>query len=137
MDFNRFTEKLQEGFRSAQGIASRMGQQQIDIEHLLLALVEQEGGLTHSLFAKADVDPAMVQQKLVEQLEKLPRVSGSAPGVDQLYLTKRLQDLLDRAETEAKRLKDDYISVEHVLLAATNEKVFRDLGITQQRLMRT
>src|SRR5712671_7580210 len=137
MDFNRFTEKLQEGFRSAQSIASAKGQQQIDVEHLLLALVEQEGGLTHSLFAKADVDPAMVRQKLVEVLEKLPRVSGSAPGVDQLYLTKRLQDLLDRAETEAKRLKDDYISVEHVLLAATNEKVFRDLGITQQRLMRT
>jgi len=137
MDFNRFTEKLQEGLRSAQSIASKRGQQQIDVEHLLLALVEQEGGLTHSLFAKADVDPAMVQQKLVEQLEKLPRVSGSAPDVDQLYLTKRLQDLLDRAETEAKRLKDYYISVEHVLLAATNEKVFRDLGITQQRLMRT
>src|SRR6202140_683061 len=137
MDFNRFTETLQEGFRSAQNIASAKGQQQIDIEHLLLALVDQEGGLAQSLLAKADVPPAMVRQKLVETLDKLPRVSGSAPGVDQLYLTKRLQDLLDRAETEAKRLKDDYISVEHVLLAATNEKAFRDLGITQQRLMRT
>src|SRR3977135_1977628 len=115
MDFNRFTEKLQEGFRSAQGIASKIGQQQIEVEHLLMALLEQEGGLTQSLFAKADVDPNLVRQKLAEQLEKLPRVSGSAPGVDQLYLTKRLQDLLDRAETEANRLKDDYISVEHVL----------------------
>jgi ATP-dependent Clp protease ATP-binding subunit ClpB len=103
----------------------------------LLALLDQEGGLTQSLFAKAEVDQALVHQKLVEQLDKLPRVSGSAPGVDQLYLTKRLQDLLDRAEKEAKHLNDDYISVEHVLLAATGEKVFRDLGITQQRLMRT
>src|ERR1700676_1506441 len=137
MDFNRFTEKLQEGMRSAQGIASKRGQQQIDVEHLLLALLGQDGGLTQSLFAKAKVDQALVHQKLVEQLDKLPRVSGSAPGVDQLYLTKRLQDLLDRAEKEAKHLKDDYISVEHVLLAATGEKVFRDLGITQQRLMRT
>jgi ATP-dependent Clp protease ATP-binding subunit ClpB len=137
MDFNRFTEKLQEGFRAAQGVASKRGQQQIDVEHLLLALLDQEGGLTQSLFAKAEVDQALVHQKLVEQLDKLPRVSGSAPGVDQLYLTKRLQDLLDRAEKEAKHLKDDYISVEHVLLAATGEKVFRDLGITQQRLMRT
>ena len=137
MDFNRFTEKLQEGLRSAQGIASKRGQQQIDVEHLLLALLGQEGGLTQSLFAKAEVDRALVHQKLVEELDKLPRVSGSAPGVDQLYVTKRLQDLLDRAEKEAQHLKDDYISVEHVLLAATTEKVFRDLGITYQRIMRT
>jgi len=137
MDFNRFTEKLQEGFRSAQSIASARGQQQIDVEHLLLALVDQEGGLAQSLLTKADVPPAMVRQKLVEVLDKLPKVSGSAPGVDQLYLTKRLQGLLDRAESEAKRLKDDYISVEHVVLAATGEKVFRDLGISEQRIMQT
>jgi len=137
MDFNRFTEKLQEGFRSAQSIASARGQQQIDVEHLLLALVEQEGGLAQSLLTKADVPPGMVRQKLVEVLDKLPKVSGSAPGVDQLYLTKRLQDLLARAESEAKRLKDDYISVEHVVLAATGEKVFRDLGISEQRIMQT
>ena len=137
MDFNRFTEKLQEGFRSAQSITSARGQQQIDIEHLLLALVDQEGGLAQSLLTKADVPPAMVRQKLVEMLDKLPKVSGSAPGVDQLYLTKRLQGLLDRAESEAKRLKDDYISVEHVVLAATGEKVFRDLGISEQRIMQT
>jgi ATP-dependent Clp protease ATP-binding subunit ClpB len=137
MDFNRFTEKLQEGMRSAQGIASKRGQQQVDVEHLLLALLGQDGGLTQSLFAKAEVDRALVHQKLVEELDKLPRVSGSAPGIDQLYVTKRLQDLLDRAEKEAQHLKDDYISVEHVLLAATTEKVFRDLGITYQRIMRT
>src|ERR1700690_1841278 len=137
MDFNRFTEKLQEGFRSAQALASKRGQQQIDVEHLLLALLGQEGGLTQSLLAKAEVDRALVHQKLVEELDRLPRVSGSAPGVDQLYVTKRLQDLLDRAEEEAKHLKDDYISVEHILLAATTEKVFRDLGITMQRIMRT
>jgi len=79
MDFNRFTEKLQEGFRSAQSIASARGQQQIDVEHLLLALVDQEGGLAQSLLTKADVPPGMVRQKLVEVLDKLPKVSGSAP----------------------------------------------------------
>jgi len=93
--------------------------------------------LAQSLLTKADVPPAMVRQKLVEALDKLPKVSGSAPGVDQLYLTKRLQGLLDRAEGEAKRLKDDYISVEHVVLAAIGEKVFRDLGISEQRIMQT
>src|SRR3954469_18602963 len=108
MDFNRFTEKLQEGFRSAQSIASARGQQQIDVDHLLLALIDQEGGLAQSLLTKADMAPAIVRQKLTEEMDKLPRVSGSAPGVDQLYLTKRLQDLLERAEKEAKHLKDDY-----------------------------
>ena len=137
MDFNRFTEKLQEGFRSAQSIASARGQQQIDVEHLLLALVDQEGGLAQSLFAKTEVGPALVRQKLVEALDKLPKVSGSAPGVDQLYLSQRLKDLLERAENEAKRLKDDYISVEHVVLAAAGEKLFRDLGLTEQRIMQT
>src|ERR1700690_4164908 len=137
MDFNRFTEKLQEGMRSAQGIASKRGQQQIDVEHLLLALLGQDGGLTQSLFAKAEVDRALVHQRLVKELDKLPRVSGSAPGIDQVYVTKRLEGLLDKAEGEAKHLKDDYISVEHVLLAATTEKLFRDLGITLQRIMRT
>ncbi len=135
MDFNRFTEKLQEGFRSAQSIASARGQQQIDVEHLLLALVDQEGGLAQSLFTKAGVAPAQIRQKLVAELDKLPRVSGSAPGVDQLYLTNRLQAVLGQAEREAKRLKDDYVSVEHVLLAVADEKIFRDLGLSEQRMM--
>nr|MDP9115242.1 Clp protease N-terminal domain-containing protein [Acidobacteriota bacterium] len=69
MDFNRFTEKLQEGMRAAQSIASKRGQQQIDVEHLLLALLGQEGGLAQSLFAKAEVDRAPLHQKLVEELD--------------------------------------------------------------------
>jgi ATP-dependent Clp protease ATP-binding subunit ClpB len=100
-------------------------------------LLGQEGGLTQSLFAKAEVDSSVVHQRLMEELDKMPRVSGSAPGVDQVYVTKRLQDLLERAEREAQQLKDEYISVEHILLAATQEKIFRDLGITLQRIMRT
>jgi ATP-dependent Clp protease ATP-binding subunit ClpB len=137
MDFNRFTDRLQEGVRSAQSLASKRGQQQVDVEHLLLALLGQEGGLAESILKKAEVDRAAVHQKLIEELDKMPKVSGTAPGVDQVYVTPRLQKLFDRAEREAGRLRDDYISVEHVLLAATDEKVFRDLGITLQRLART
>jgi ATP-dependent Clp protease ATP-binding subunit ClpB len=137
MDFNRFTEKLQDGMRSAQALASRRGHQQVDVEHLLLALLGEEGGLTESLFAKAEIDRAAVHQRLMEELDKLPKVTGSAPGIDQIYVTPRLQSLLLAAEGEARRLKDDYVSVEHVLLAATTEKTFKDLGITLQRLMRT
>src|SRR2546421_12631164 len=117
MDFSRFTEKLQEGLRSAQSIASRHGQQQLDVEHLLLALLEQEGGLAQSVLAKADANLETVHRRLTQEVEKLPRVSGTAQGMDQIYITPRLQSLLTRAEREAKNFKDDYISVEHVLLA--------------------
>src|ERR1700691_1187937 len=137
MDFNRFTEKLQEGIRAAQSLAGQRGQQQLDVEHVLVALLEQDGGLAQSVLAKAGVKLEELHRRLTEQLDKLPRVSGGAVGVDQIYVTPRLQSLLTKAETEAKRLKDDYISVEHVLLAAADEKTFKDLGITRERLMRT
>src|ERR1700689_4869292 len=137
MDFNRFTEKLQEGVRAAQSLAGQRGQQQLDVDHLLMALLEQDGGLAQSILAKTGVKLEEMHRRLTEQLDKLPRVSGGAVGVDQIYVTPRLQSLLAKAEAEAKRLKDDYVSVEHVLLAATDEKPFKDLGVTRERLMRT
>jgi len=136
MDFNRFTEKLQEGIRSAQSVASNSGQQQLDVEHLLVALIEQEGGLAQSILAKAGVNLETVHRALTQAIDKLPKVSGSG-AMDQVYVTAQLQKLLNQAESEAKRLKDDYISVEHVLLAASDDKIFKDLGITRDRLMRT
>ena len=137
MDFNRFTEKLQDGLRSAQSLAGRKGQQQLDVEHLLVALLEQEGGLAPSILAKAGVKLEAVHRQFMQQLDKLPRVSGAGAGLDQIYIASRLQQLLTKAEDEAKRLKDEYVSVEHVLLAAADEKAFKDLGLTRERLMRT
>ncbi|HML15482.1 MAG TPA: ATP-dependent chaperone ClpB [Bryobacteraceae bacterium] len=137
MDFNRFTEKLQDGLRAAQSLASKYGQQQLDIEHLLIALLEQDGGLAPSILAKAGVDLKALHQRLEKELEKLPRVSGSSAAMGQIYITSRLQTLLNRAEEEAKRLKDEYVSVEHVLLAASDEKIFKEFSITRDRLMRT
>ena len=137
MDFNRFTEKLQEGFRAAQSLAAARGQQQLEVDHLLLALIEQEGGLAQSILLKSGANAEAVHRRLIQDLDRLPRVSGSAAGIDQIYISSRLQALLNRAETEAKGLKDEYISVEHVLLAATDEKVFKDLGLTRERLMKT
>src|SRR3954451_21065575 len=121
MDFNRFTEKLQEAVRAAQSKAVRNGNQQIDSEHLLAALLEQEGGLAPSILNKADLPVAGLTRRLEQEIDKLPKVSGPAAAADQVYITTRLQQLLTRAEDEAKRLKDDYISVEHVLLAATED----------------
>ena len=137
MDINRFTQKLQSGFQEAQSIATRHSNQQLDVEHLLIALIEQEGGLAQSILLKADVPLESLHQKLMEEVEKLPKVSGGAMEPDKVYITGRLQKLLTSAESEAKRLKDDYISIEHILLAATGEKAFKELKITRDRLMET
>jgi len=136
MDFNRFTEKLQEGFRTAQSLAANRGNQQIDVEHLLVSLLEQEGGHAQSILGRADVKLEDVHRRLLLELDKLPKVSGTGAGTDQIYITARLQKLLSAAENEAKRLKDEYVSIEHVLLAATDEKVFKDIGLTRDRMMR-
>jgi ATP-dependent Clp protease ATP-binding subunit ClpB len=137
MDFNRFTEKLQEAFHAAQSLASQRGQQQLDIEHLLVVLLEQENGLAPSILLKAQVNLETLHARLTQELDKLPSVSGSATGADQIYITSRLQKLLDKSQSEAKRLKDEYVSVEHILLAAADEKIFKELGLTKERLMRT
>jgi ATP-dependent Clp protease ATP-binding subunit ClpB len=142
MDFNRFTEKVQEAFRSAQSIAVRYGNQQLDVEHLLAALLDQESGLAPSILNKSDVNTAAVKARIEQEINKLPKVSGPAASPDQVYVTSRLQKLLTQAEDEAKRLKDEYVSVEHVLLAATDDKgatgkLLKEFGLTRERLMRS
>src|SRR5450432_2430758 len=140
MDINRFTEKLQEAIRAAQSTAIRYGHQQMDVEHLLAALLEQEGGLATSILGKAGVNAEPLQARLVSELERLPKVSGASGGPDQVYVTARLNKLLTKADDEAKKLKDDYISVEHVLLAALDDrgaagKLLKEFGLTEERLM--
>ncbi len=140
MDINRFTEKAQQALQSAQGIAVRRGHQQIDAEHLLLALLEQEPGLAVSILRKADVDTAALRQRVERELDKVPRVSTVSGDEDRAYLSGRLNRLLTRAEDEAKRLKDDYVSVEHLLLALTEDtgaagRQLKEAGATRDRLM--
>ena len=141
MDFNRFTEKLQEAVRAAQSIAVQHGNQQIDTEHLMLALLDQQGGLAPSILNKADIRVDALRSRFQQEVDRMPKVSGPSGGPDQVYVTNRITKLLSQAEDEAKRLKDDYVSVEHVLLAATEDsgatgKLFREFGITRERLMR-
>src|SRR5580658_8589489 len=141
MDFNRFTEKLQEAVRAAQSIAVQHGNQQIDTEHLMLALLDQEGGLAPSILNKADIRVDALRTRVQQEVDRMPKVSGAGGGPDQVFVTNRITKLLSQAEDEAKRLKDEYISVEHVLLAATEDggatgKLFREFGITRERLMR-
>ena len=140
MDLNRLTEKSQEAIRQAQSLATQRGNQQVDVEHLMLALLEQEGGLVPSILLRADVPIDPLRHKLTEELDKLPKVTGTGAG-DQLYVSSRLNRLMTEAEAQAKRLKDDYVSVEHLLLAAAEDKgatgrLLRASGLSQDRLMK-
>lgn len=124
---------------AAQQIASRNGQQQVDVEHLFQSLLEQENGLTSSILTKAGIDRNDIQQRNQRILEKLPRVTTSGDN-DQLYVTGRLNKVLSRAEEEAKKFKDDYVSVEHLLLALTEDpgavgRLLKEVGITREKLM--
>src|ERR1017187_658775 len=141
MDINRFTEKLQEAIRAAESTATRYGHQQIDVEHLLAALLDQPGGLASSILQKADVNPETLGSRLEAELDRMPKVSGPAgapPG--RAYVTPRLNKLLERAGEEARQLKDEYISVEHVVLAALDDRaatgrLLKELGLTRERVM--
>ena len=139
MDINRLTQKAQEALGAAQSNAARYGHQQVDIEHLLSALLDQEGGLATSIISKANVDVNSFKRRLEQELERMPRVSGAGAAADRIYVTARLNRLLAQAEEEAKQLKDDYISIEHLLLAMMDDtgaagRVFKEFGLTRERL---
>ncbi|HZS56875.1 MAG TPA: ATP-dependent chaperone ClpB [Bryobacteraceae bacterium] len=141
MDFNRLTEKSQEAIRQAQTLAINHGNQQVDVEHLLLAMLEQEGGLAPSILLRADVSLEPLHQRLLQEIDKLPKVSGAGVRPDQLYVTPRLSQLLSRAEDQAKRLKDDYVSIEHLLLATADDggaagRLLKEFGASRDRLMK-
>ena len=121
MDINRFTEKAQQALSAAQTKAVRYGNQQVDVEHLLAAVLEQERGLATSILNKTEVNADGIKQRVEQELERLPKVSGPSGAPDQIYITGRLNRLLAQAKDEAKKLKDDYVSVEHLLLAVTDD----------------
>lgn len=144
MDLNKFTTKSQEALQAAETKATRFGHMEVDGEHLLLAMIEQQDGLTSRLFQKMDVPVDRVRERLEEELNKKPRVSG--PGVEQgkIYITNRLNRLLSDAQEQAQRLKDEYVSAEHILLAFLQEgasspagRVLQQFGITRDSLLKT
>jgi ATP-dependent Clp protease ATP-binding subunit ClpB len=140
MDINKLTEKVQEALSAAQTEAVRYGHQQVDVEHLLLALLKQERGLAGSILAKAGVDADRLRKSLEQELDRAPRVSGPGGDAAQVYVTTRLNRLLAQSEDEAKKLGDEYVSVEHVLLAMTDDagtagRLLKQFGVTRERLM--
>lgn len=136
MDMNRMTIKLQEALQTASSHATRRSHQGIDVEHLLLAFVEQEGGLAASLLEQSGLSVPSVRQAVEQALGKLPQVQGAGASPGQLHVASRLSQVLAKAEDEQRALKDDYLSVEHVILAMVQEGgVFKKLGLTKERLL--
>jgi ATP-dependent Clp protease ATP-binding subunit ClpB len=121
MDMNRLTQKSQEALHDAQTKALRFGHSEVDGEHLLLALLDQAEGLVGPLLARAGADPDEIRRELEAELSRRPSVSGPGAQPGQVIVTQRLSRLLDAADQEARRLKDEYVSVEHLLIALLDE----------------
>ena len=139
MDPNRLTEKSQEAVRGAQALAARLSHQQIDNEHLLAALLEQENGVVPEVLLKADVDLESLHRRLMAELEKLPKVAVSQGAAAGMYATQRLERTLAEAEVEAKKRHDEFVSVEHLLLALFRGdgkavELLREAGLTSEKL---
>ena len=142
MDPNRLTQKTQEALHDAQTKALRFGHTEVDSEHLLLALLDQPDGLVPRLLARAEIDADALRTALELHLEGRPRVSGPGAAPGEVYVARALNQVLDSAEQEAQRLKDEYVSVEHVLLAmiATGPqtaagRLLREHGVTRERFL--
>jgi ATP-dependent Clp protease ATP-binding subunit ClpB len=138
MNIERFTEKAQEAMASAQGIATRFQHNEIDAEHILLALLEQSEGLIPELLKKVGADSAVIHEQIQAGLSGRPRVTG---GDGQLYTSARARQVLADAENQAKRFKDEYVSTEHLFLAILGLKdgdcarVFKAFGIDPGKVL--
>ena len=138
MDANKLTQKSQEALQNAQNKTLRYGHSEVDGEHLLLALLEQEEGILPRILKRMGVMAADLYQAVEGELEKRPRVSG---GVE-IYMARRLQELFVKAEDEAEGLRDEYVSVEHLVLALIGAgeeiaagRLLRQFGVVRERFL--
>ncbi|MEN9229324.1 MAG: Clp protease N-terminal domain-containing protein, partial [Thermostichus sp. DG02_5_bins_236] len=132
---NQFTEKAWGAIVKSQDVARQYQQQQLETEHLLLSLLDQEGGLTQTILQRAGTDPKLLRDKLESFINQQPKLAR----VDQLYLGRGLETTLDRAEEFRKEYEDDFISVEHLFLGSLQDervgkRVLAPLGLTVERL---
>ncbi len=139
MNLDRFTEKSQEALRLAQGLAEKRHHQGVDVEHLAAALLAAPDGLAPAILSAAGTEPSALLAAVERELARLPQVSSASGGAE-IYATPRLGELLRHAEEEAKGLKDDYVSVEHLLAALLGDgggagKAFRAARLDREKLM--
>ena len=143
MDINKLTEKSREAALEAQNIATRYGHSQIDGEHLLLALLQQPEGLFPRLLRRMNVEPDLLAHQVEDDLARKPRVGGPGADGSKIYMTPRLNKVFVQAEDEAKHLKDEYVSIEHLVLALIDEgtatasgRLLKDAGITRDGFLK-
>ena len=144
MDFNRLTQKSQEAFAEAQNKAVTCGHVEVDGEHLLWALLEQQDGLVPRLLTRMDVRPEMIKQEVEAELDRRPHISGPGAEPGKIYVSQRLSRILVAGENEAKRLKDEYVSVEHLFMALLGEGdkfpsgwILKKAGIDREKFLKT
>src|SRR5438477_7346938 len=135
MRIDKFTQKMQEALQAAQDLASQSNHQEIANEHFLSALLDQSDGITQPLLEKIGVQPNQLRERLTSELERRPKVTDAS--VD-LRLSNELRSVLDGAEKEMSKLKDEFTSAEHYLLALSGSnvptaKILKDLGVTRDK----
>ncbi len=140
MRFDRFTERAQEAAQRAAEIIQRYGHNQIDTEHILLALIEQPGGVIPQVLEKLSVSPEALTERLDATLRASPKANIFGGGAGQIFITPRVKRIIDLANEEANRLKDEYISTEHIFLAILTERntpaarILESAGLTRDRV---
>ncbi len=140
MRFDRFTERAQEAAQRAAEIIQRYGHNQIDTEHILLALIEQPQGVIPQILELLKVDPNTISERLDYILRTTPKASIFGGGAGQIFITPRVKRIIDQANEEASRLKDEYISTEHIFLAILSERntpaarLLEGAGLTRERV---
>ncbi len=137
--FDRFTERAQDAATRAYEILQRYGHNQLDNEHLLLALVEQPDGVVPQLIERLGADPATIRTRLDDHLRTAPKANIYGGGTGQVFITPRVKAVVDLANEEASKLKDEYISTEHLFVAilaernAPTSRILAEAGITRDR----
>ena len=141
MRFDKFTERAQDAAARAYELTQEYGHTQVDTEHLFLALMKQDDGAVPQLLEQLKVDAAAIQQRLEEELKSSPKVSVYGGGVGQIFYTPRIRTVLELAQGEANRLKDEFISTEHLFLAILSERntpsarILQEFGVTREHVL--
>ncbi|MCA9978879.1 MAG: hypothetical protein KC413_24130 [Anaerolineales bacterium] len=141
MRFDRFTERAQDAAARAYEIVQRYKHTQVDTEHLFMALLEQKEGAVLQILDELKVDVAAMISRLDAELDSSPKVSVYGGGVGQVFYTPRIRTVLELAQGEANRLKDEFISTEHIFLAILSERntpsarILQEFGVTRERVL--
>ena len=141
MRFDRFTERAQDAAARAYEIVQRYSHTQVDTEHMFLALLEQNDGVVPQILEHLNGDVSRMEGRVDEELRNSPKVSVYGGGVGQIFYTPRIRTILELAQGEANRLKDEFISTEHIFLAVLSERntptsrILQEFGVTRERVM--